>query len=125
MKRIVARNRKTGECKTFKHVLDTICKCDGLTGEEKSLTLVISTTDLTLDLKLWDILLESGEPEDLCDPNHIDSFSEFNILARLAHSLKDADLYYLADLLCYDLDQLHDDIDFFVSYSDFPISSDN
>ena len=33
MKRFVVRNRITGECKTFNHVLDSICKVDGLTGE--------------------------------------------------------------------------------------------
>lgn len=117
MKRFVVRNRKTGECKTFNHVLDSICKVDGNTGEETSLTLTIATTEVILDLKLWDILLEAGEPEDLYETKSIDSFQEFYILNRLANSLKDADIYYLADLLCYDLDQLHDDIEYLLSFS--------
>lgn len=117
MKRFVVRNRKTGECKTFNHVLDSICKVDGNTGEETSLTLVISTTEVILDLKHWDILLEAGEPEDVPEIKSIDSFQEFYILNRLANSLKDADIYYLADLLCYDLDQLHDDIEYLLSFS--------
>lgn len=72
MKRIVARNRNTGECKSFNNILDTICKCDGLTGEEKSLTLILATTEVFLDLKAWDIVLEAGEPDDLPDPDHSD-----------------------------------------------------
>lgn len=116
MKRFVLRNRNTGECKTFNHVLDSICKVDGTTGEETSLTLVISTTDVTLDLNLWEVIVEAGEPENY-ETKSIDSFQDFYILARLANSLKDADPYYLADLLCYDLDQLHDDIEYFLSFS--------